>query len=59
MWNESLFGFEACMHKFGELGMYELEKRFYSEIEDIQNKVIGRLRRPRFLFKLKNHLKPI
>lgn len=59
VWNESLFGFEACMHKFEGVGMYELERRFYSKVEEIQDWVIGRLRRPRFLFRLKSHMKPI
>jgi hypothetical protein len=47
------------MHKFERVGMYVLERRFYSKVEEIQDWVIGRLRRPRFLFKLKSHLKPI
>jgi len=59
VWNDSLFGFEACMHKFNQLGMYELERYFYSDLEDIQGKMMRRFRRPRFLFKLKPHLKPL
>ncbi len=58
-WNDSLFGFEACLHKFKLSGMYELERYFYSEFEDKQNKIMGRFRKPRLLFKLKPNLKPI
>ena len=58
VFSDNFYAYEACMHKFNSLDMYELEKAFYTDLGEKDNELFKLFRRQRFLFKLKPNLKP-
>ena len=56
---DNFFPYEACMTKFKELSLYDLEKTFLTDMAERSNvMIIKHYRRKRFLYKLKSSLKP-
>ena len=56
---DNFFAYEACMTKFKELSLYDLEKTFLTDMAERSNvMIIKHYRRKRFLYKLKSSLKP-
>ena len=43
--NDNFFAYEACMHRFKQIGMYELEKTFYTDLGEKENERFKLFRR--------------
>ena len=55
---DNFFAYEACMTKFKQLSLYDMEKTFATDMAERSNEIIKHYRRKRFLYKLKSSLKP-
>jgi hypothetical protein len=55
---DNFFAYEACMAKFKELSLYDLEKTFVTDLGEKSTEKFKHYRRKRFLYKLKSSLKP-
>lgn len=52
--SESFFAYEACMTKFRQIDLYDLEKTFVTDLGEKATEKFKHFRRKRFLYKLKS-----
>ena len=57
--NDNFYSYEACLHKFNSLNMYDLERTYSSELGRKGNEKYGRYLRKSFLYKLKPSFSPL